>query len=646
LRFGKNQIHVVGKINFAAEGTPVYIDVEGDPDRDFYYCIGLRFETGGLVVQRSFWADGPADERKIWAECILTLDTIDNPKLVYYGAYETSFLRHMKERYSGIGQAVSLDPLMTSALNLLATIYAQVYFPTYSNGLKDIAHHLGFHWSEHGVSGLVALHWRRQWEISQAPELKQKLLNYNAEDCAAAQTVAEVLSALSRSLSADGANAVDAATLKREYPQRFGKIDFALPEFQEINDAAQWDHQREKIYLRSSKRSRRRPRKIVKLRSIVPIRRVVEEERPTRCEACGSTAIKRWGWLTHIVFDLKLSATGIRRSVVRYSFPRYICWHCRRTFHQYSHQGKYGTTVRVYAVYQIIELQLSQNAVAKSMQQIFGIPASAGMINRLKVVTAKRYEVTYQTILNRIVSGTLVHADETRATIIGRQAYVWVFTNLEDVAFVYSESREASTPQNILKGFQGVLVSDFYTGYDSIACAQQKCLVHLMRDINEDLCKQPFNEEMKGIARSFADLLRPIVASVDQFGLKARYLRKHQLAVDRFYKTVLGRAYRTDVAAGYQRRFDKNRDRLFTFLDHDGIPWNNNNAEHAIKAFARLRNIIGGTSTAKGLQEYLTLLSISETCKNKGGRFLDFLMSQKSDVDEFVSRARRGSRQS
>ncbi len=94
------------------------------------------------------------------------------------------------------------------------------------------------------------------------------------------------------------------------------------------------------------------------------------------------------------------------------------------------------------------------------------------------------------------------------------------------------------------------------------------------------------------------------------------------------------------MAAGYVRRFEKNRDRLFTFLDHDGIPWNNNNAEHAIKAFVRLRNIIGGTSTTKGLREYLVLLSISETCKCKGVRFLDFLLSQESDVDKFASRGR------
>ena len=62
---------------------------------------------------------------------------------------------------------------------------------------------------------------------------------------AAAQTVAEALSALSRSLPVGGPDFVDATALKREYPKRFGKIDFALPEFQQINDAAQWDYQRE-----------------------------------------------------------------------------------------------------------------------------------------------------------------------------------------------------------------------------------------------------------------------------------------------------------------------------------------------------------------------------------------------------------------
>jgi hypothetical protein len=74
-------------------------------------------------------------------------------------------------------------------------------------------------------------------------------------------------------------------------------------------------------------------------------------------------------------------------------------------------------------------------------------------------------------------------------------------------------------------------------------------------------------------------------------------LRKHKHAVAQFYRTLSRSLYKTEVAIGYNR--------LFTFLDHDGVQWNDNNAEHAIKAFARLRKMIGANGTPKGIPEYL-----------------------------------------
>jgi Transposase IS66 family len=229
-----------------------------------------------------------------------------------------------------------------------------------------------------------------------------------------------------------------------------------------------------------------------------------------------------------------------------------------------------------------------------------------------------------------------VHADETKVSVGGNDGYVWVFTSLEDVAFVYSETREASTVRDVLRTFRGVLVSDFYAAYDSLGCAQQKCLIHLMRDVNEDLYKQPFNEEMKEIAQRFAGLLRPIIDTVDRFGLNTRYLRKHKWSVNQFYDALSKQTFETVVAAGYKKRFEKNRNKLFTFLDYNGIPWNNNNAEHAIKSLVRLRRSIAGKSSARGMRDYLVLLSISETCSYRGVSFLDFLRSQQIDVRDFA----------
>jgi hypothetical protein len=75
---------------------------------------------------------------------------------------------------------------------------------------------------------------------------------------------------------------------------------------------------------------------------------------------------------------------------------------------------------------------------------------------------------------------------------------------------------------------------------------------------------------------------------------------------------------------------------MFTFLDYDGVPWNNNNAEHAIKRVAKLRKAIGGSSTAKGIQEYLVLLSICETLRLRNASFLNFLISGATDIEDFL----------
>jgi hypothetical protein len=45
----------------------------------------------------------------MWAECLRTLAGIDAPRLVHYGAYETTFLRQMGKRYPNAERTVLLD---------------------------------------------------------------------------------------------------------------------------------------------------------------------------------------------------------------------------------------------------------------------------------------------------------------------------------------------------------------------------------------------------------------------------------------------------------------------------------------------------------------------------------------------------------
>jgi len=170
-------------------------------------------------------------------------------------------------------------------------------------------------------------------------------------------------------------------------------------------------------------------------------------------------------------------------------------------------------------------------------------------------------------------------------------------------------------------------VSDFFTAYDSVDCPQQKCVIHLIRDMNEDVKANPFDTELKGIVEAFALTMRPIIETVDRYGLIKSRLQKHKTAAMKFVEKVIAKSVSSEAAAKYQNRIAKYGHRLFTFLDFDGVPWNNNNAEHAIKAFARYRRFADGRFTKNSLSEYLTILSVFQTCEYLGGNVLEFLRS-------------------
>ena len=76
----------------------------------------------------------------------------------------------------------------------------------------------------------------------------------------------------------------------------------------------------------------------------------------------------------------------------------------------------------------------------------------------------------------------------------------------------------------------------------------------------------------------------------------------------------------------YQKRLQRYRQSLFTFLDYDGIPWNNNMAERAIRHLAVQRKI-SGTFFASVAPQYLLLLGLAQTCRFQGKSVLKFLLS-------------------
>jgi predicted RecB family nuclease len=642
--------YVLAKPEVPDRPLRVYFDLEGGANGTGVYLAGALVLKDSVATMHSFWADHSADEERLLRGLLDLVDAQDFV-LFHFGSYERSFLKRMRRQARKKGP---VDRLLDNAVDVLSLIRSNVYFPVYANGLKEIGGHLGFSWTHPDAGGLQSLVWRQRWEQTSDDSVKQQLISYNAEDCAALRLVVQHLVVIGGHFTREGdrAPASNSGPIERVQAgkrgddfNKWGHTTFLLPEFERASRCAWFDYQREKIVVRKSGRKRRTQcARRTKTSQPRPTKQVLV--RSNRCPGCKSRSIctAKSPRQTKLALDLKVSVGGVRRIVVRYTAAKYRCENCGRYFlpRKFKKLPHFGHALKCWVIYQHVANRCSFETLERIIRECFGLMIGFSDLYRFKIQLARRYKRAYISILKKILSGNLLHADETGIRFKYERGYVWALTNLKSVAFMCEPSRETDFLVNLLKDFSGVLVTDFYKGYDSMPCPQQKCLVHLIRDLNGDLQANFHDEDFKYLCKAFGSLLTKVIETVDRHGLQRERLQRHKANVEEFYQQVCTQPYQSEVTERYRQRFLKYQDKLFTFLDHDGVPWHNNNAEHAIKHFAKYRMVTNGRVTANGLQSYLVLLSLYQTCVYRKINFLRFLLSEQPDVDSFcVASARR-----
>ncbi len=659
LALRERAIHVTQREPVVDAKVKIFLDVEGLTDPDRYYLIGLLIVTGHSSRRLSLWADGVQDEATIWTSFLAAIQNLDEEFVIYhYGSYESSFVRRMTKVHGGDPEL--LARIKARVVNVLALIQGRLFFPTHGNDLKSIAGYLGFRWSVPEPSGLQAIAWRHDWESVGNEAVKQQLITYNQEDCSALECVVEAIrfiGAAARTVGlGKGSRVVSVDEIEMPRGHKFGDPDFVLPEFNRIIKCSYFDYQRARVLFRTSPAVKRAIRNQERrFRRACTVNEVQDHECPSHCPQCGSSDNGVRNRHTRLIVDLKSVRGGLKRWVTRHNATRRFCRPCNRTWvseeYPAADEGlkrgrahRYGWALCGWAAYVTVALRQTNLATVEALNDFFGVTVSSGLVSRLRAQAADRYRGTYESLLVALRGGPLVHVDETWAKTKGvdKRGYVWVFANPEVAVYIHSPTREGETLRKALTGFKGVLVSDFYGAYDGMDCPQQKCLVHLARDINDDLVKRPFDEELKQLAGRFAKLMQAVVETIDRYGLKRYHLRKHKADVDRFYAQESAATYTSEAARHYRQRFLKYQDKLFTFLDHDGVPWSNNNAENAVKRFVSRRAVLGGTGafSERGIQDYLLLLSLYQTLRYRGASFWQFLQSRETDIEAFLRKHR------
>jgi transposase len=244
-----------------------------------------------------------------------------------------------------------------------------------------------------------------------------------------------------------------------------------------------------------------------------------------------------------------------------------------------------------------------------------------------------------------LLDAPLIHCDETRLQVLKSDKaptadhWMWVRAagppGKRIVLFDYDPSRGGAVPLRLFEGYRGILLTDGYEPYETVAHALKLvhagCMAHVRRRFEEARKAQPVDTTTGGHAREALDYVRqlylierPLWDREHPVDAEHRVRVRAELSVPiitQFYdwlealapkvlpQSLLGKAMH--YALGQWSK-------LIVFLSHGEVPLDNNRCENAIRPFVVGRKGWLFSDTVKGAVASANLYSLVETAKANG----------------------------
>jgi hypothetical protein len=226
----------------------------------------------------------------------------------------------------------------------------------------------------------------------------------------------------------------------------------------------------------------------------------------------------------------------------------------------------------------------------------------------------------YQEIADAINRSGVLHGDESGWSVDGKRGWLWCFTTAHSTLFAIEQSRAGQVVLDYIQDyFDGVLVSDFFAAYNVLVCPKQKCLVHLLRDLE---CVEKY-KDTSGDWALFAKKLKRLIR--DGIRLRKQYDELEPSVYDRRYHRIEQRLsdlietqWSNSQAQRLVKRLRRHQHELFTFLLELDVPFDNNFAERMIRLGVIMRKNSFNNRSEKGAETQSILMSIFVTLKQRG----------------------------
>jgi predicted RecB family nuclease len=325
--------------------TELFLDIEGVPDEQYYYLIGLLACEGDTYMYYPFWADTHKDEVWMWQQFVEKVNQYPNAPVYHYGSYEPRAITKLARRYETDG-----GDLESRLVNVNTYVYGTVYFPVRSNRLKDIGKFIGATWTSPDPSGLQSLVWRHYWDNTHDATYRDLLITYNREDCQALKLLTDELSKIKH--SADTLSEVDFADQPK---RRATEVGTELHnQFQTILELARADYDKKKISLRQSRTSNDEKRKRGGQKGHPGYSKAIPQADKVICVPMRTECPRHKGELLEesertvefTVIDLAFVESEIKKTVTKYVGKKSLCRKCHRHYNPPEVKSAYRQYVK------------------------------------------------------------------------------------------------------------------------------------------------------------------------------------------------------------------------------------------------------------------------------------------------------------
>lgn len=297
-------------------------------------------------------------------------------------------------------------------------------------------------------------------------------------------------------------------------------------------------------------------------------------------------------------------------------------------------QGRIGVRIAGVIAYLRNTLRMTVVAIQTYLQGLHGLRLSTGEIVELLHDVADATTAAVGALRDQMRMSPVLHADETGWREDGQNGYAWVFATPGADGIRYYEhdrSRAQAVVQRIVVPVEGqrsnaCLISDFYCGYNDYPGPQQRCWVHLLRDLHELKVDHPADDAVLSWARGVRQL----------YDDAHTWLNAHPQPTDSERQSMYDQMLKHAVALGHQyaqvqghpchalaQRLLRHQDELFQFVVRDGVASDNNLAERAARPLVVVRKISGGSRSRRGTRTRMALATLFGTWQVRGLNPLD-----------------------